>query len=62
MGRSGMVVSAGLSCQPCMERRCSIGTLCQEQLTPERVLGAFSEIMKTGTLAGQARLIQEAGP
>ncbi len=62
MGRSGRVVSAGLSCQPCMERRCSIGTLCQAQLTPEAVLEAFSEIMKTGTMAGQARLIQEAGP
>ena len=62
MGRSGMVVSAGLSCQPCMERRCSIGTLCQEQLTPEAVLEAFSEIMKSGTLAGQARLLREEGP
>ena len=62
MGRSGRVVTAGLSCQPCMERRCSIGTLCQEQLTPETVIESFSEIMRTGILAGQARLLREAGP
>ena len=62
MGRSGRVVSAGLSCQPCMMRRCSIGTICQEQLTPETVLEAFSGIMKTGTLAGQARLLREGCP
>ncbi len=59
MGRSGRVVSAGLSCQPCMMRRCSIGTLCQAELTPDAVVAAFSEIMKTGSLAGQARLLRE---
>jgi len=38
LGRTGVVVTAGLACQPCMMRRCPIGTPCQTELSEDRVV------------------------
>ncbi len=62
MGRTGMVVTAGLPCQPCMMRRCPIGTPCQERLSPDIVVGAFDEVMKCQVKAGQARDLAVSDP
>ncbi|MGC8529469.1 MAG: glycosyltransferase family 9 protein [Leptospirillia bacterium] len=53
-GRSGRVVSAGLPCQPCMLRRCPIGTPCQSQLSPAVVVEAAQTLMKEQEKAGLA--------
>jgi lipopolysaccharide heptosyltransferase I len=34
---TGLVISKGLECQPCMKRRCPIGTLCMTELDPKTV-------------------------
>lgn len=60
MGRNGRVVTAGLPCQPCMMRRCPIGTPCQDRLEPEAVIAAFEEVMKERVKAGQARELMES--
>ncbi len=62
MGRNGRVLSAGLACQPCMLRRCPIGTPCQDRLRPEEVVRAFEEVMTEREKAGQAREIAEGRP
>lgn len=56
-GRSGAVLTAGLPCQPCMLRRCPIGTPCQSRLTPSAVTEAFGRILGEQERAGLSRLI-----
>ncbi len=51
-GRSGRVVVAGLPCQPCMLRRCPIGTPCQSGLSPTAVVEAAMSLMALQERAG----------
>ena len=60
MGPNGRVVTAGLPCQPCMMRRCPIGTPCQDRLEPEAVISAFEEVLRGQVKAGQARELMES--
>ena len=53
-GRSGRVVTAGLPCQPCMLRRCPIGTPCQSELSPAVVVEAAVSLVKEQERAGLA--------
>ena len=45
LGRTGRVLTAGLACQPCMMRRCPIGTPCQTELSPDQVVDGFYTLM-----------------
>ena len=60
MGPNGRVVTAGLPCQPCMMRRCPIGTPCQDRLEPGAVIAAFEEVLRGQVKAGQARELMES--
>lgn len=51
-GRSGRVVAAGLPCQPCMLRRCPIGTPCQSELSPTAVVEAAMSLIASQERAG----------
>jgi len=61
-GRSGTVLTADLPCQPCMLRRCPIGTPCQSRLTPSMVTEAFGRILKDQERAGLSRLLDSRSP
>ena len=45
---TGLVISKGLECQPCMKRRCPIGTLCMTELDPKTVFEESFSFMNGG--------------
>lgn len=48
-GLQSVSVHRNLLCQPCMKRKCPIGTLCMEELLPEQVIREAESLLKLPT-------------